>query len=155
MRVRRARMDDAAALTALAFRSKASHGYDDAFMEACREELRVEEDDLEDGETWLIENGKGVALGFFSLSADGDSAEIAAFFVAPDRHGGGVGRALWRAAEQRLDRLRIRSVHLASDPGAVGFYERMGLTVTGTTPSESIPGRMLPLMQATRETQST
>ena len=37
--LRRANPEDAAALTALAFRSKASNGYDRAFMEACRAEL--------------------------------------------------------------------------------------------------------------------
>ncbi len=37
--IRLARPEDAATVTALAFRSKASNGYDAAFMAACRDEL--------------------------------------------------------------------------------------------------------------------
>jgi hypothetical protein len=36
---------------------------------------------------------------------------------------------------------------LALAPNAEGFYRKMGAERVGETPSGSIPGRMLPLMQ--------
>lgn len=42
MILRAARADEVDGLTALAFRSKAFWGYDDTFMAACRDELRVD-----------------------------------------------------------------------------------------------------------------
>ena len=46
-RVRRAGPGDAAALSSLAFRSKASWGYDIEFMKRCRQELTYSGDDIE------------------------------------------------------------------------------------------------------------
>jgi hypothetical protein len=40
-------------------------------------------------------------------------------------------------------------VELDSDPFAVGFYEAMRCEVFGETPSDSIPGRMLPRLRKT------
>ena len=53
IKIRKARPDEAAEITALSIRSKRSNGYDEAFMAACREELTVTEDDLADGEYWV------------------------------------------------------------------------------------------------------
>ena len=41
MRIRAARADEATALTALVMRSKAYWGYDERFLAACRDELRI------------------------------------------------------------------------------------------------------------------
>ena len=35
---------------------------------------------------------------------------------------------------------------IAADPNAVGFYERAGARVVGEIPSDSIAGRVLPLL---------
>lgn len=53
LEIRRARPDEADALTDLSMRSKRSNGYDDAFMEACREELTVTPKRLAEGEYWV------------------------------------------------------------------------------------------------------
>ena len=72
-RIRRARPADAAALSRLAYDSKASWGYDDAFMEACRDKtenaLSVLDECMNDGNaSWrdrtsaaalLLEHGHG------------------------------------------------------------------------------------------------
>ena len=39
-----------------------------------------------------------------------------------------------------------RIADIQADPGAVGFYERMGAERTGQAPSASIPGRVLPVL---------
>ena len=50
--LRRARPNEAAMLTDLSMRS---NGYDDAFMEACREELTVTAARMAEGEYWVAE----------------------------------------------------------------------------------------------------
>lgn len=144
LNIRPARPAEAAALSALAFRSKASNGYDAAFMAACRAELTVDARSLARGETWLGEDAAGRILGFFDLRLERGTAEVYALFVEPDRKGLGVGRALWDKLEARAAALGATRIGADSDPAAVPFYRRMGLDPAGAAPSGSIPGRKLP-----------
>jgi GNAT superfamily N-acetyltransferase len=68
-------------------------------------------------------------------------------FVEPRLVRSGVGRVLWRHAEERARAHGAARLTLDADPNAVPFYERMGLRIVGQSPSGSIPGRMLPRME--------
>ncbi len=142
--IRLARPAEAAVVTSLAYRSKASNGYDAAFMAACRAELTFDARSLARGETWLCADAAGRILGFFDLRREGETAELTALFVEPDCKGRGVGRALWETLEARAAALGAGRTRVDSDPAAVPFYLRMGLEPAGEAPSGSIPGRMLP-----------
>ncbi len=144
LKIRLARPAEAATMTALAFRSKASNGYDAAFMAACRAELTFDARTLARGETWLCENAAGRVLGFFDLRPEAGTAEVEALFVEPDCQGAGVGRALWDKLEARAAALGTRRIGVDSDPAAVPFYLRMGMEPAGEAASGSIPGRTLP-----------
>ncbi len=143
--IRRARVDEAPLLTALAMRSKAVWGYDDAFMAACLAELTVQPAAIKAGEVWVAEEGD-TAVGLLELVPGAEEAEVRLIFVAPERVGSGVGAALWRHMEERACALGAERIGLDADPNAVPFYERMGMRVTGESPSGSIPGRALPRM---------
>lgn len=148
-KVRPARAADCAALSDLCFRSKASNGYDAAFMEACRDDLAVSSKILSDGAFFCAVQGARI-VGCAGLEWDDQPdgvAEVTRFFIDPDEKRRGIGRLLW---DQLLTEARGRGVTrltLAADPFAVPFYRAIGFEVTGETPSESIPGRMLPVMQ--------
>ncbi len=144
LKFRLARPAEAATITSLAFRSKASNGYDAAFMAACRAELTFDADSIARGETWLCEDETGRVLGFFDLRWDGETAEVNALFVEPDCKGRGIGRALWEKLEARAAALGARQIGVDSDPAAVPFYLCMGMEPAGAAPSGSIPGRRLP-----------
>ncbi len=131
-------------ITPLAFRSKASNGYDAAFMAACRAELTFDAGSFARGETWLYEDAAGRVLGFFDLRLEDGTAEVYALFVEPDCKGAGVGRALWSMLAARAAALGAGRIGVDSDPAAVPFYLRMGMEPAGEAPSGSIPGRMLP-----------
>ena len=122
---------DQAVLDDLAFRSKASNGYDREFMEACRDELTINPDhfDAADHEIWLAERTGGRILGFIHFTHSNGSAEVEAMFVDPELKGGGIGALLWNRFESRARALGLRGIHLDADPNAVGFYEKMGLTI--------------------------
>jgi len=146
--VRRARPDEADLLTGLAFRSKASNGYDQAFMEACRAEMAVTPAAFERRCFWIAEGEAGELLGFAGLWPVEDGlAEVDPIYVEPISKGIGVGQALWAQLERHARAGGAARLGLDSDPFAVGFYERMGCRIIGESPSGSIPGRMLPRME--------
>jgi N-acetylglutamate synthase-like GNAT family acetyltransferase len=147
VKVRRARADEADALTALCLRSKQSNGYDDAFMAACRDELTVTPAAMLEAEYWVAEDGTVCGCICLRIEPDGRSGEVEAFFVDPDWQRRGVGRLLWDTLAARARALGLAALHLDADPAAVPFYQAMGFAVIGTSPSASIPGRRLPHMR--------
>lgn len=147
LNIRLATSNDCAALTDVCFRSKQSNGYDDAFMEACREDLRVGDDTLSKMTLWLAEDD-GVVLGCAALKqSNREQGEVSLFFVDPNVQGRGVGRMLWTVVFKTAHERKISTLVLFADPAAVGFYTKLGFTEVGSAPSGSIPGRMLPKMQ--------
>ena len=148
--VRPATPKDCAAMTAVMFRAKRSNGYDDAFMEACRSDLMVSAESLTRAAYWVAENshGPGDVLGCAALAAghDEETGEVRAFFVEPAHQGCGVGRALWHRIRAEAGCRAWRHLVLDADPAATAFYERLGFSVIGESPSGSIPGRFLPRM---------
>jgi len=145
-RIRRARPADAAVLSRLAYDSKASWGYDDAFMEACRAELTISAADLEAHNAFVVACGESL-LGFYLLKMDGPCAEVWDFFMAAEAMGSGLGGRLWRHLEATARRCGAACIGVDSDPNAEGFYRKMGLRRCGEAPSLSIPGRMLPRLE--------
>lgn len=147
LQIRLAKPSETAILTELSMRSKRSNGYDDAFMEACREELTVTVERMEEGEYWVAE--RGVICGCVCLTpdiSDKNTAEINAFFIDPQWQRKGIGRLLWEKILERAAQRNITNLTLDADPDAVSFYEAMGFETIGETPSSSIPGRVLPKM---------
>ena len=146
IQLRRASIGDAGALSDLAFRSKASNGYDADFMKACRDELAVTPQIIADGEIWISEAG-GKPVGFFNIRLEKDVLEVYSLYVDPDVKRSGIGRSLWSALEERAGAMTAKAIELDADPSAVEFYTAMGCSVIGEAPSGSIPGRMLPRMR--------
>lgn len=127
-------------------RSKQSNGYDDAFMEACREEMTVSETDITDTEFWVAESDE--LCGCVSLKPDADrkAGEVHAFFIEPSWKRQGIGKLLWGKLIERARANGLKNLRLDADPEAVPFYEAMGFQVISEVPSGSIEGRMIPHM---------
>lgn len=146
--IRRARLDDATTLTDLSMRSKRSNGYDDAFMDACREELTVTATRMDEGDYWVAEDDEHLCgCACLVTGGDGEIGEVHAFFIDPNRQRQGIGRLLWQRIAEQAKAKRISALRLDADPSAVAFYEALGFKVIGETPSGSIAGRMLPRME--------
>ncbi|MFI6904425.1 GNAT family N-acetyltransferase [Nonomuraea sp. NPDC050394] len=121
--LRAARPDEAGPLSALAMRSKASWGYDEAFLDACREELRLR--DVVGRRTVVAERDGGV-VGFATLDGDQPHGELGMLFVEPEAIGQGVGGLLYRRVLEEAGRIGFTRLSIASDPHAEGFYLAMG-----------------------------
>lgn len=147
--LRAGRTDEAAALTELALRSKASWGYEQAFIEASRPALTVPFDALADRRVVVAEIA-GARVGFVGFGPPDDPPEMTFLFVEPDHLGGGVGHALWGAALALAHRRGWADFVIAADPfAATRFYEPHGCVRIGVVPSTARPGRMLPLYRYT------
>ena len=137
---------DCCALSQLVFSSKASHGYDSEFMEACREELIVTPLTLQNGPSclaWLKDREKPQGFTQIAQNKDGD-CELEALFVAPDHQGHGLGQQLFSWATGQARTLGYADLLINSDPGAKRFYLAAGARLIGTAASGSIAGRFLP-----------
>lgn len=147
VKIRQARKDDAEALTMLAMISKRSNGYDDAFMAASAERLRVTPALLEMHQYWVAESN--VPCGFVCMQVDpeGNSGKVAALFIHPDWQRRGVGRMLWTALEMSAREKGLTTLHLNADPDAETFYRSLGFSTVGRVLSSSISGRTLPHMR--------
>lgn len=145
--VRPAEIDDVDVMTDVSIRSKQSNGYDDAFMDACRDELTITVAHLCRREYWVAVDGEKI-IGCASLCPDKDprSGMVQSFFIDPDHQGRGIGRLIWAQLLERAHAYAMTDLRLDADPNAVPFYEAMGFQVVGVAPSESIPDRPLPHM---------
>jgi ribosomal protein S18 acetylase RimI-like enzyme len=113
------------------------------------------EEPMPDWRTWVAEDDDGLA-GFAvtgpSQDADADpkTAEIYAIYLAPERIGSGVGRALFAHA---VDDLRSRGFRTATlwvletNERTRRFYEIAGWRPDGTTTSERVDCEMRPTVR--------
>lgn len=146
-RVRRALPEEAAALSALAFRSKAHWGYSDDFMQACRAELTLSPRDIEAHPTFVAESCDEV-VGFCNLERlSNDEVELGYLFVEPAAIRRGHGRRLLEHAVQQAVRLGFRRLIIQGDPHAEAFYRMAGGEQIGFRASASVPGRDLPMFR--------
>ena len=146
MTIRRARPDEADALTALATRAKAHWGYDADFMARVSEAMTLVPADIAAHEVHVLLDSSGATVGFHRV-LPGDPAELEDMWVEPDAMGHGHGRRLFEHAVATVRAFGATALELDADPNAVGFYERMGMVRVGETPSNLIPGRSLPRMR--------
>ena len=148
-RIRRAGPGDAAALSSLAFRSKASWGYDIEFMKRCRDELTYAEQDIEAPRyRFQVCEVDGEAVGFYVLEIRSEmEAELEGLFVKPALLRKGIGRLLIEHLKTEAGLLGIRSITIPGDPNAEEFYTSIGAEPAGYRESASIPGRFLPVFK--------
>ncbi|MBO0913105.1 GNAT family N-acetyltransferase [Streptomyces laculatispora] len=148
MRVRPGLPSEAAELTGLALRSKGHWGYDEAFLAACRDELTMAPADIDRRRTAVAEED-GRVLGFTTLEGAPPAGVLGMMFAEPDALGRGVGRLLFGHVVAEARRLGFARFTIDADPNAEGFYRAMGAVRIGATPSGSVPGRELPLLEFT------
>ena len=137
---------EAAALSELCLRSKAVWGYDEHFMEACRDGLTITPK-MMNSSYFQIAESDGRVVGVAQITLKGKIAELSSLFVEPTRLRCGTGRQLFDWAKRTARGPGEAHLVIEADPYAAGFYRRMGAIDAGTVPSSAIPGRMLPLLK--------
>jgi ribosomal protein S18 acetylase RimI-like enzyme len=131
-RLRRARAEDAEALTALARAAYARHvpviGREPMPMTADWARL------LSQQEIWIVEGPAGEAVASLALELQPDHVMIWSVAVAPAHQQRGLGRRLMAFAEARardLQRPELRLFTNARMEGNIALYRRLGYKETG------------------------
>ena len=144
--IRPARPQEADALTALCLRSKAHWGYDAAFMALSKDALTISPALIETGRV-LVAEKDGALLGMASLAPLRAGVwDLLHMFVEPGAIGSGAGRALFASIADRARGFGGTMLSIQADPHAEAFYLKLGAVRVGEAPSESVAGRMLPML---------
>jgi GNAT superfamily N-acetyltransferase len=148
IRIRPARAEEAAALSALCMRSKAHWGYDADFLRRCEAELTITPERIARGRVLLAESESGELLGMAAAEplANG-TFDLALLFIEPKAIRRRVGEQLFAAIAAHVAHEGGRHLRIEADPFAAGFYERLGARHIGDVPSTTLAGRMLPLFE--------
>lgn len=144
--LRRARPDEASALTELAMAAKGHWGYDTAFMAAVRAELTFCPDDIARRRAVVAESS-GSVVGFYTVDGEPPVGELGNMWVRPSEIGTGLGRVLWQDAMATAAAAGLAYLEIDADPNAEGFYVRMGAERVGESPSGTFLGRMIPRLR--------
>lgn len=144
--IRSARAGEENVLTAIVRRSKASWGYDAAFMDRYRAELTVTAAHINDGHL-LVAVVDTVLAGMVRWESAPPIAELTDLWVDPPFLGHGLGRLLLETAADSAQLEGISHFAFDADPHAEAFYLHLGAIRVGDTISERTPGRILPRME--------
>ncbi|MDQ7249491.1 GNAT family N-acetyltransferase [Dongia sedimenti] len=147
--IRPARPGEAPILTELCIRAKAHWGYDTAFMAAASRLLRIRESEIGAGSVLTAHAAESAPCGVAAIVPlrRPNWFELSHLFVAPERLGQGVGRALFGAAVALAGAKGATHVSILSDPHAAAFYEKLGARRCGAAPSGVDRSRLLPLFE--------
>jgi GNAT superfamily N-acetyltransferase len=147
--IRRARPEEADALTALIRRAKAHWGYDQSFLEMSRPFLQITAATIERDPVYCAQV-TGTVAGLSHLqSLNATEVQLAELFVDPTFIGHGIGGQLWRHAIEQVRTMGAQSLTFEADPHAQPFYEHVGAIVEGYNPSPVLVGREIPRMRYT------
>jgi GNAT superfamily N-acetyltransferase len=135
MKIYRAKPEDAAALTEIAFAAKRHWGYPEHWIQSWKEVLTIHPEFITRNETYVADlDGRTVA--FYALVNENDLVSLEHLWVLPSAMGQGIGRALFNHAVQRAKALGLRAIEIESDPNAEKFYEQMGARRVGVNVTE-------------------
>ncbi|HHN8366375.1 TPA: GNAT family N-acetyltransferase [Morganella morganii] len=139
--------DEADYLTHLCLRSKQHWGYDEKFMATCRDELTITSADFDRSRLMTARiNGKIAGVVQLTINRQEENGKLSKLFVHPDYLHQGIGSALYQWAITSARTQCVSALLVDADPNAEAFYIRQGAIRIGETPSESLPGRVLPLL---------
>jgi ribosomal protein S18 acetylase RimI-like enzyme len=140
--IRRARKEEAEAITNIAVESEAYWGFDEDYMKKFKSLYNVTEQFVVDNPTFVLEaNNIG---GFYSISLGGSKSSLEYFYIAPQYIGKGYGKLLWLHVEESCKKYNIDELEFVTSPEAKKFYLKMGCIQIGETESFLKKGRRIP-----------
>ena len=125
MNISIAHPSEAESLTEIAFAAKRHWNYPEHWMAQWQALLTITPASMVANETFAARVEQRI-VGFASLKVEGDVLLLSDLWVLPAEMGRGVGRALFRHAQQRAKARGFTTFEMESDPHAAGFYKRMG-----------------------------
>jgi predicted N-acetyltransferase YhbS len=130
VRIRTARVQEAAELTRLARQSKAAWGYPDAWLREWESELEISAEYIQRNAVFVAELEGGL-VGVIGVGVGPEGPEIGHLWISAESQGQGLGRALVDRAREVAVQEQWTSLRIVSDPYAQPFYERLGAVPVG------------------------
>ena len=127
---RRARPEEAPALSAIALASKQTWGYPDEWLAAWRADLTLSPEYVRDRPVWVAE-AEGATAGFLGLDRRAGAWHFEHLWLRPAFIGQGLGRGLFAEAVRLARAAGASELQIRSDPHAESFYLKMGAVRTG------------------------
>lgn len=146
--IRRAKPEDAASVSQLAWRAKSGWGYPAEWLDLWRQSLTMTSEYLRAHESLVGVQG-GHVVGVCILESHGGKGFLQHVWIGPEHQGQGIGRALVERALNMAARAGVATVEVESDPFAEAFYTRLGARRMGevSAPMPGAPERTLPLLK--------
>ena len=144
--IREAMSSEASILSQLAFESKSYWHYDEEYLLAAREHIKITTSDIEQDYVYLYEDDQG-PLGFYHFRNSQEEPELIWFFVHPRSIGTGIGKILWTHLLDIVRGLEIKQFIIKSDPNAESFYVKYGAIRIGWKTSTVNEDIRLPLLK--------
>jgi GNAT superfamily N-acetyltransferase len=143
--IRRARIDEADQLSAIAVASKRLWGYSDAQMQIWQADLQITEQMISAHDVFVAERDGGVA-GFYCLIVSADAWTLEHLWVLPAFNRQGIGHLLVEHAKSVAAAGGAEAIQIDADPNADAFYMACGAYRTGTesAPIDGQPDRVRP-----------
>lgn len=145
--LRRPRLGEKDLLTELSFRSKASWGYPENWLEAWRCELTVTDEMITEWMGFVVEVDQQIVGAWLRAPIESDTTSPGLFFISPEHMRQGYGRLLAEAVKQEAKRRGLRYFTLEADSNATAFYEKVGGRKVGEQASLLIEGRIVPIIR--------
>src|SRR5262245_61866177 len=142
---RAARANEGPALTELALRAKTHWGYEENFLESARADLTINASVIRISRIRVLERA-GETMGFYGIVGEPPEGRLEWMFLEPDAIGHGFGRQMWQQAIRHAKAAGFHVLLIESDRFAAPFYQAMGATRVGATPSP-VDGFPLPLFR--------
>ena len=145
--IRRARSEDAPALTRIALAAKRYWGYPERWIEFWTPALTITPA-LISQHSVFVAIAAAQPTGFYALSRNRKLGTLEHLWIDPEHIGTGVGRRLVEHATRCAAQIGVEVIEIESDPHAEGFYLRMGARRVGehVTEIEGRP-RVLPVLR--------
>lgn len=147
MKIRRAEIEDAEAVSQIAFAAKSFWNYPESWLKLWKDSLTITPEYIETNEVYLAESDEKI-LGFYALILEGKKVRLDHLWISPENIGGGIGKNLVANAIEKAKSLGAAFMEIESDPNAEGFYQKQGAVKISEIKSE-IEGRtrILPIMR--------
>lgn len=140
---KKAESNDLIQLNKIAYESEAYWGYDETFMSIFKEKYVINEEFLNQSETFVMKDEESI-IGFFSIKKHGLEATLEYFYIRVDLIGHGMGKKMWELMLEVCVMLNVESLSWVTSPGAIPFYTKMGSMRVGEVSSTIDPSLKIP-----------
>lgn len=147
MQIFRVKPEDASELTMIAFTAKRHWGYPESWIRKWEDALTITSELVRDHVTYVA-SVDGKIGGFYLLRLKSRMASLEHLWVLPHKMKQGIGRALFKHAEEFLRKAGVERIEIESDPNAEKFYVQMGAVRIGQVRADVDQiERFLPIME--------